>query len=1079
KNLEEIIVVRDFPEVFLDDLSGLPSVREIKFRIELIPGAMLVVKSPYHLAPLNWRSCRVNSRNSKTKVSFDQVRHLGSVATKLKTIQKAMRIAGTLTGEALRNGSIKKNPEKRGSRENLVRMGMEGTITRGIGWEMLLLQPQTLLGESTGKPREPRKRKGIYVGSKGVSLGPEHRNGSGSFDMIIGKDWVSKHRAEIICHEKVVRIPLPGSKVLRVIGEIPEEKMRHLRSASNKEQKQEEIMMVRDYPEVFADDLSGLPPNREIEFHIELIPRAMPVAKSPYRLAPSELEELSDYEIHYHLGKANVVADALSRIERVKLKRVRAKNMTIQSCIKDKILAAQKESMQEALGTRLDISTPYHPQTDGQSGISYKLSHSLKWVRLILSTTGKGYGYKYDGQRPYGAGYSILSYPKRIDRLAYLTLPMFYLVWIVSPKVMTQSAGRPTATSRGRGTSRRVGRGGGRTKGCPSDQGEGRIDNQGGQVGGLGRKVNDGVDGVPNFSTIITQQLQNILPTIVTQVGNQGRGQGNDRNQNGDVANDHIRGDVRNVIENNDRMGCTYKEFLACYPKEYDGMSWEDFNTLTREEFCPSNEMQMLENKLLNHVMVGACHAAYTDMFHELSRLVPHLVTSKGMGQLKNNLEKRGSGEHLVTIGTKGTITRGLGREILLLQPQILLGESTRDCGVVPMNVNLINARNPFTRTCYEYGSTDHIKAARGRAFMLGEEEARQDPNIMTDAFTLNNHYATSLFDSGADYSFVSTTFIPLLNIEPSYLDFSYKIKIASGKLVEIDRAMPVGKSPYHLAPSELEELSGQLKKLNKLTIKNRYPVPRLDDLFDQLQGSQYFSKIDLRSGYHQLIVHEDDIPKTAFRTRYVNFKFTVMPFGLTNAPAVFMDLMKTKSVIYMDRKSLQHIFSQKELNMRQRHWIELFSDYDCKIRYHPGKWNVVANALSRKEGVKPKRVRAMNKTLQSSIKDKILAAQKEACNESVGLHKGLDGMIELRSDGPLYYLDQIWVPLKGDERTLIIDEAYKSKYSVHLGADKMYYDLKDRYCWLGMKKDIPVYVSKCLTCLKVKAKHQRPFSLL
>ncbi|GJW47897.1 putative reverse transcriptase domain-containing protein [Tanacetum coccineum] len=132
---------------------------------------------------------------------------------------------------------------------------------------------------------------------------------------------------------------------------------------------------------------------------------------------------------------------------------------------------------------------------------------------------------------------------------------------------------------------------------------------------------------------------------------------------------------------------------------------------------------------------------------------------------------------------------------------------------------------------------------------------------------------------------------------------------------------------------------------------------------------------------------------------------------------------------------------------MRQRRWIELYSDYDCEIRYHPGKANVVANALSRKERVKPKRVRA----------------------------KGLDEMIEQRSDGTLYYLDRIWVPLKGEVRTLIMDEAYKWKYSVHPVDDNMYYDLRDRYWWPGMKKDIAEYVSKCLTCLKVKAEHQWP----
>ncbi|GJV75828.1 putative reverse transcriptase domain-containing protein [Tanacetum coccineum] len=173
------------------------------------------------------------------------------------------------------------------------------------------------------------------------------------------------------------------------------------------------------------------------------------------------------------------------------------------------------------------------------------------------------------------------------------------------------------------------------TRGRSGDQGDGRIDGQGGQVGGQGSEVNDGVNGVPGFSTIITQQLQNLLSTIVAQVGDQGRGQGNGRNQNGDVVNDNIRGDVS--------RGCTYKEFLACNPKEYDGkggaivytrwiekMESEDFKTLTREEFCPSNEMQKLETELWNHAMVGVGHAAYTDRFHELARLVPHLVTPEG-----------------------------------------------------------------------------------------------------------------------------------------------------------------------------------------------------------------------------------------------------------------------------------------------------------------------------------------------------------------------------------------------------------------------------------------------------------------
>ncbi|GKB36805.1 reverse transcriptase domain-containing protein [Tanacetum coccineum] len=159
--------------------------------------------------------------------------------------------------------------------------------------------------------------------------------------------------------------------------------------------------------------------------------------------------------------------------------------------------------------------------------------------------------------------------------------------------------------------------------------------------------------------------------------------------------------------------------------------------------------------------------------------------------------------------------------------------------------------------------------------------------------------------------------------------------------------------------------------------------------------------------------------------------------------------LYETKSVIYTDHKSLQHIFDQKKLNMRQRRWIELFSDYDFEIFYHPGKANVVADALSRKERVKPKRVREVSMTIQSSIKEKLLDTQNEATNkENVPSEMlcGLDQQMERKGNGGLHFMDIIWIPFIGDVRTMIMGETHATRYSIHLGADKMYNDLRDRY---------------------------------
>ncbi|KAK1419447.1 hypothetical protein QVD17_28614 [Tagetes erecta] len=162
---------------------------------------------------------------------------------------------------------------------------------------------------------------------------------------------------------------------------------------------------------------------------------------------------------------------------------------------------------------------------------------------------------------------------------------------------------------------------------------------------------------------------------------------------------------------------------------------------------------------------------------------------------------------------------------------------------------------------------------------------------------------------------------------------------------------------------------------------------------------------------------------------------------------------------------------------MRQRRWVELLNDYDCEIRYHPGKANVVADALSRKEHVVLHCV-----TVQSDLKSLILHAQNTSINEGnmySEMSCGAETQLVTKSDNLLYFMDRLWIPDRDNIRTIILDEAHKSRYSIHPGSNKMYMDLRKQYWWPGMKKDIALYVSKCLTCSKVKAEHQRPSGLL
>ncbi|GKB94816.1 putative reverse transcriptase domain-containing protein [Tanacetum coccineum] len=594
-------------------------------------------------------------------------------------------------------------------------------------------------------------------------------------------------------------------------------------------------------------------------------------------------------------------------------------------------------------------------------------------------------------------------------------------------------------------------------------------------------------------------------------------------------------------------------------------------------KYCPRGEIQKLEIELLNlKTMEEEIEFANDQMDQKLITITERqgeqkrkLEYNAGNNQGYQQQNKRQNTRRAYTAGPVVTSARRLA---------IWLGHYKRDCPKLK-NEN--------------HGNQHGNGSAPAKVYVVGNAGTNPDSNVVTGMFLLNNLYASILFDTGADRSFVSTTFSSLIDITPTTLDHYYDVELADEKIIGIntiirgctlnflDHPFNINLMPMELGSFDIIEIEDKLgekrledvpivrdfpelsdkglirpsslpwgvlvlfvkkkdgsfcmcidyRELNKLTVKNRYPLPRIDDLFDQLQGSSVYSKIDMRSGYHQLRVREEDIPKTAFRTWYghskllkkeeLYAKFSKCEFWI---PMVqFLGHVIDRQGIHVDPAKIESIkdwASSKiptEIHQFLGHaryyqrFIEGFSKIakpmtkltQKKVAFEWGdKQEVAFQTLKNKLCSAPilalpqgaenlivycdashkglvavlmqskkviayasrqLKIHEKNYTTHDLELGAVIEAQKpeNLKNEDVG------GMIikdipkeklEPRTGGILCLNGTSWLPCYGDLRNVIMHESHKSKYSIHLGSDKMCQDMKKLYWWPNMKADIATY---------------------
>ncbi|GJS74177.1 putative reverse transcriptase domain-containing protein [Tanacetum coccineum] len=881
----------------------------------------------------------------------------------------------------------------------------------------------------------------------------------GSFDVIIGMDWLAKYHAVIVCDENIVRIPY-GDKVLIIEGDgcnggnksklsiisctktqkyIQKGCQVYLAQVTEKktddkseEKRLEDMPIIRDFPE----DLPGLPPTRQVKFQIDLVPGAAPIARSSYRLAPSKMQELSTQL--QELSEKGFIRPSSSPWG-ASVFFVKKKDESFRICIdyrelnkltvKNRYPLPRIDDLFDQLqGSRvyskIDLRSGYHQlrvheEDIPKTAFRTRYGHYEFQVMLFGLTNAPMNKKEHKWHLKL-----ILRLLKKEELFAKFSKCEFWLSKVQFLGHVIDSEGIHVDPAKIESV---------------KDWASPKTPTEIHQF--LGRKEEAAFQ-------LLKQKLCN-APILALPEGSE--------------------------------------NFVVYCDASHKGLG---AILMQREKFIAYASRQ-----LKMHYLYGTKYVVFTDhksLQHILDQKEANVVADafdperKGFKRLQvlslsddNRIESSQSFVSTTfsalldvipsTLDVSYAVELADGR---ILETNVILRGCTLGLLGHPFNIDLM---------LVELGSFDVI---------IGMDWlAKYHAVIVCDEKIIRIPYGDEV-----------------LIIEGGGCNSRNKPKLSIISCTKTQKYIQKGCQVYLAQVTEKKtDDKSEEKRLEDMPIIRDFPedLPGLPPLPDPMQFLGHVIDSEGNSVDPAKIESVKDWASPRLQPKFINFSENFVVYyarqlkvykknytthDLELGVVVFSlkmwrhYLYGTKCVMFTDHKSLQHILDQKELNKRQRRWLELLSDYDCEICYHLGKANVVADALSRKKRIKPLRVRALVMTIGLNLPKHIMNAQAEARKEENYVAEDQHGMInelEPLADGTLCLNNRSWISCFGDLRASIMHESHKSKYSIHPGSDKMYQNLKKLYWWPNMKAKIATYVSKCLTCAKVKAEYQKPSGLL